>query len=48
MVSVLADKGAVELPITAQDPLDYGGASERIEAEVTSPNCQYTARGRAT
>ena len=48
MMSVLTDEGATELPIPTDSALDYGGALEGIEAEVTSSNCQYTAGGRTT
>jgi hypothetical protein len=48
MMTVLTDEDAAELPIPADGALDYGAALEGIEAEVTSPNCQYTAGGRTT
>ncbi len=48
MLSILTDEGATELPIPTHGALDYGGALEGIEAEVTSSNCQYTVGGRTT
>lgn len=48
MMSVLTDEGSAELSIATDGALDYCGALEGIEAEVTSTNCHYTAGGRAT